>query len=550
MRPTPILLLLAASVPALAAPQGPPYCDKKRNLEKQQEAARAARDEARAGASPDQVVAWLGDESAHVRDAVFAVLVEKKDPALLSRLEGQLGNKDELIACTVAELFAQCRYAAGRAALEKAALVCPEPVALEAVWALEALAERESAAALKKVSEKRKEPRLRGDALLALVGLEPEQARALLDKGLTDKQPMVRMAALLGLLQADPAAAVGAAVDVVAAPAGSPNERAALARLLSTALEVLRGWTSRAGQKELAARAVEALIARLGREEGLERHLVGITLEDLTGEAGLGEDPALWDGWWQARKDSWTPSDKAPAPAEPKRGKRAPKDQAGEGKDRPKTGDQGGTRVRFHGVPVRSRRLVFIQDLSGGMNNPLDKDEPDSPTKMAFAKDETVRVLGELGDDVHANALFFASEWYRAGERLMPLGKGGRARLIDFVKKQETPDGSAAQNRWKGRSNLYDTLVTALVDPEIDTVFFVSEGGPTEGRFVNEERFMRHVERLNRYQRVQVHGFLVSTSSDGARFLRKLAALTGGEFHDLAGLRQAQQEAQEEQKED
>lgn len=530
IRPALLTLLLAAS--ALAAPQGPPYCDKKRNLEKQQEAARAARDQARAGATPEQVVAWLGDDSAHVRDAVFAVLLEKKDEALLARLEGQLGNRDELIACSVAELFAQCKYAAGRQALEKAAQAAPEPVALESVWALEALGPKESAAALKKVCEKRKEPRLRGDALLALVAAEPEQARRLIEKGLEDKQPLVRMAALLGLLTLDPPAAVEASIAVVAAPAGSPNERAALSRLLGVALEVLRGWTERASHKELAVKAVDALLGRLGREEGLDRYLVAFTLEDLTGESGLGEDPALWDGWWQARKDSWTPANKVAAP-EPKAGG---KGKAGAPKG-PKTGDEGGTKVRFHGVPVRSQRLVFIQDLSGGMNNPLDKDDADSPTKMAFAKDETVRVLSELPDDVHANALFFASEWYRAAERLLPLGKGGRAQLIDFVKKQETPDGSAAQNRWKGRSNLYDTLITALQDPEIDTVFFVSEGGPTEGRFVNEARFMRHVERMNRYQRVQVHGFLVSTSTDGARFLRRLAELSGGEFHDLAGKR-------------
>lgn len=303
MRPARLALfaLLGLSA-ALAGPQGPPYADKKRNLEKQQEAARAARDQARAGGTPEQVVAWLGDESAHVRDAVFDVVLEKRDPALLGKLEGQLGNRDELVACSVAELFGQCKHAPGRQALEKAALGAPEPVALECVWALEELAARESAPGLRKVFEKRKEPRLRADALLALAGLDPQAARELVQDGLGDKQPVVRMGALLALLQLDPPAGVGAAVDVVAAAPAQGAEKAAGARLLSVALEVLRGWTARSGQKELAARAVVALIARLGREEALSRHLVAVTLADLTGEQGLGEDPALWDGWWQARK--------------------------------------------------------------------------------------------------------------------------------------------------------------------------------------------------------------------------------------------------------
>lgn len=536
----PLLLLLAA--PLLAAPQGPPYADKKRNLEKQQEAARAARDAARAGATPEQVVAWLGDDSAHVRDAVFGVLVEKKDEALLKRLESQLGHKDELVAASVAELFALTKWSAARPTLEKVALGGAELVALEAVWALEALADADSAAGLRKVFDKRKEPRLRADALLALAAVDPEAAKKELRGALEDKQPVVRMAGLLAQLRLDPPAAVGAAVDQIA-DERPPADKAAAARLLSCALEVLRAWTARAGQKELAGRAVDALIGRLKREDGLSRHLVAYTLEDLTREQGLGEDAGLWEGWWAAQKERWEPADKAPpAPAEKGKGRGRGKKEAEEEKPgRVETGNQGGTRVRFHGVPVRSKRLMFIQDLSGGMNNPLDKDEPSSPTKMRFGKDETVRVLKELPDDVWANVLFFATEWYRANERLLPLGKV-RAGLVEFVGKQETPDTSAAQNRHKGRSNLFDTLLTALADPEIDTIFFVSEGGPTEGRFVDEGRFMRHFERFNRWQRVQVHGFLVSNSTDGERFLRKLADLSGGEFHDLPSLRRAEKE--------
>lgn len=539
---TPLPLLLLIATPLLAAPQGPPYADKKRNLEKQQEAARAARDAARAGGTPEQFIAWLADDSAHVRDAVFAVLVEKKDEALLKKLESQLGHKDELVAASIAELFALTKYAAGRAALEKAALSGPEAVALEAVWALEALADAEAASALRKAFDKRKEPRLRGDALLALAAVDAETAKKELPAALKDKQPVVRMAALLALLRLDPPAAIGAAVDEIGGDPAPASERAADARLLSCALEVLRAWTARSAHRELCARAIEAMLGRLKREEGLSKHLVAFTLEDLTREQGLGEDVALWEGWWAAQKERWTPADKAPPEEKGKRPARGKgKEPEPEKPGRVETGNQGGTRVRFHGVPVRSKRLMFIQDLSGGMNNPLDKDEAGGPSKMRFAKDETVRVLKELPDDTWANVLFFATEWYRAGERLLPLGKV-RPSLIEFVGKQETPDTSAAQNRHKGRSNLFDTLLTALADPEIDTIFFVSEGGPTEGRFVDEGRFVRHFERFNRYQRVQVHGFLVSNSTDGERFLRKLADLSGAEFHDLPSIRKAEKE--------
>ena len=63
----------------------------------------------------------------------------------------------------------------------------------------------------------------------------------------------------------------------------------------------------------------------------------------------------------------------------------------------------GGTSVRFHGIPIRSNRLLFAQDVSGGMRNAVDKSKSDSPSKLKFANDELRRVLKSLGEDVHTN---------------------------------------------------------------------------------------------------------------------------------------------------
>ena len=67
----------------------------------------------------------------------------------------------------------------------------------------------------------------------------------------------------------------------------------------------------------------------------------------------------------------------------------------------------------------------------------------------------------------------------------------------------------------------------------VDTVFFLSEGGPTEGQFLRTERFMRHLQRKNVYSRVRVHCLQVTTSSFGEKFLRRLSEVTQGHFYDL-----------------
>lgn len=536
-----LLALPLAAGPALAGPEGPPFYDKERSLEKQREAARAAVAEARS-AGPD-VARYFADPSVQVRDDVFAALVARGSEELLGKLERLLEHRDPFVAATVAELYGQCRYAAGRAALERRGLRArDEQVVLESIWALEAIADPAAAPALEKVFERKGAPfRVRGDALIALAALDPERARARALKALGDDPPL-RVAALEALARFDGRAAAAAAVDVIAAPPMKEKLRGWEARVLFAALDALATWRERAADRDLAVRGVDALIARLERAEGLSRHRVALALGDLTGEP-LGDDIEIWRGWWTPRRERFTPPEPAAAePAEPSKGKKKaePEEEgegegaAGAGRKGPLTGDGARTRVRFHGIPIHSNRLLFAQDVSGGMRSPLERSDGESPSKLEFSNRELKRVLGALGDDVHANVAFFATKYELTADRLLPVARV-RGQLIEFVgQKAVIPTGTAMS-----RSNLYDTLAVALEDPEIDTIYFLSEGGPTEGRYLETERFMRHLRLLNRYSRVQVHCLQVTSSKPGERFLRRLAAETGGAFYDLDSIKRA-----------
>ena len=315
------------------------------------------------------------------------------------------------------------------------------------------------------------------------------------------------------------------------------------ARILFCALDVLAGWEARSGDPALFKEAVDAEIARLAEAEGLSKYRLAQALKELTGEE-LGDDAEIWRGWWQSRRDDFPIKDKVPPPA-PEKKKRGKKDEPqdgdklpGEGKDgaggREETGKAARTLVRFHGIPIHSTRLLFAQDVSGGMNGPMDKDASDSPTKMAFSSGELKRVLKALDEEVWTNVCFFASEYTFTAERLFPV-KRAREQLLSFVgEKAVTPSGRAL-----GRSNLYDTLSVAFQDPEVDTVFFLSEGGPTEGQFLETDRFMEHLVRQNRYSRVQVHCLQVTTSTYGEKFLKRLSDDTGGNYYDLEFLKKA-----------
>lgn len=508
-----LLLAVLALAPRAQAGDDGVYQDPTRSLVEQREAARAIGERVALGA-PAEVAAALADPSAWVRDAAFQVLVTRLDAAALDALEPLLGHPDPLVAGALAEALGQRRHAPARAALERAARAAPEAVALEAVWALEALAAPEAAGTLAHVVERRREPRLRADALAALGAVDAERAQALAREALRGRDPLLRIGALAALVRARPADGVTAAGKVVEAVDGrEPAE----ARVLYAALALLRAWCDGVrvddrGDDDLALLrvTVDRLVARLAKvEEGRPRTEVAATLTALTRSGPASADARDWRDWWAAVREGFVPPDAAPPAA------------AGST-----------TRVRFHGIPVVSQRLVFAQDVSGGMRGALDHRDPQSPSRLAFSLDELRRVLGSVDGALQVDVAFFATTTRRAAGRLVPIGKV-RPQLLDFVARvgAVTPTGQG-----QGRSNLHDTLAGLLLDERIDTVYLLSEGGPTEGRFVDTERLLRHLERLNAYCQVQVHCLQVTESRPGAKFLRALAERMGGSFHDLATL--------------
>jgi hypothetical protein len=166
------------------------------------------------------------------------------------------------------------------------------------------------------------------------------------------------------------------------------------------------------------------------------------------------------------------------------------------------------------------------------MHGPLDKDDPRSPSRLTFSLDELRRVLGVLDDQAHVDVAFFATSARRGAGRLVPAGPARRS-LLEFVTRVGgvTPGGQG-----QGRSNLHDTLANLLLDERIDTVYLLSEGGPTEGLYVDPARVLRHLARLNTSRQVQIHCLQVTENRPGARFLRAIAQDTGGVFHALEAL--------------
>jgi hypothetical protein len=108
---------------------------------------------------------------------------------------------------------------------------------------------------------------------------------------------------------------------------------------------------------------------------------------------------------------------------------------------------------------------------------------------------------------------------------------------------------TTADGKPRGRTNTYAALRAAFglvpegksinttgtpPKPPADTVFFLSDGEPTEGEIIKDEEIVEEVNRWNKTGKVQLHTIAMSKFDRGAPFLQMLAQATGGQYVNLA----------------
>ena len=277
---------------------------------------------------------------------------------------------------------------------------------------------------------------------------------------------------------------------------------AARARATSLAPLILKNLDHRAWQVRLAAvqafrvirvrEAIQPLIGRLHEEQEKRiRRAIGDTLGRLTGE-NLFADYDLWARWWNKSRETF----KVPAKTGSKKAGRA-------------TGETR-TVARFYGLPVDSDRVVFVLDQSGSMST-------GSPTDLKKAIAELLKVARRLSKRAKINVIMFESEIHAWRKALIGVNRATRAALGKFL-------GDLAPT---GGTNLYDGLEMALNHKGCDTIYLLSDGSPTDGKFINDRDILREVRRINELKRITIH--CVSLGRD-SYLLRQLAEENGGRY--------------------
>jgi HEAT repeat protein len=325
---------------------------------------------------------------------------------------------------------------------------------------------------------------------------DPASAAAALEGlgGPSSRDPLLGELALAVLERDKSLGKIIAAVRIV----GANGDARAIDKLLP--LLRSRDWRLRIAVIRALAeirheKAIGPLIERLDKEKGRLAYEVAQALHTLTG-VDYGLDGSIWKKWWKDNEGKFIP----PPILRPKISSHLTSAPA-----------------YYHNIPVVSKRIVFILDISGSMSTPMDlknpaKGAPEEGSRLDYCCWEMWRTIQKLSKDVWFNIISFESQtrpWKKTVIQASPKNKGGAKKFLDG-------------QRPIGGTNLFDALKEAFKDRHADTLYVLSDGSPNG----NPDEIRRWVRENNRTRFFVIH--TISAGRSYGEFMQKLAEENGG----------------------
>jgi hypothetical protein len=359
-----------------------------------------------------------------------------------------------------------------------------------AIAAAEALAARKDEAAKKDLEsalKKAKDPLMVTACILALDGIlkGDEEWEAELLEHVVGKDTVVRNAALGAM-----AARGEQHIDLLYSALTHSD--------WSTRLEALKLL-----EEARVPESVGKIIAQMESEQGRMAHEFADTLFDLTGQP-FRTRWGNWEAWWEKEGAGFKPISKSELRKRRKEEEERRLRQV--------------TAVKFFGIRIISHRVIFIIDVSGSMNEITrakyvgDQGE----ARITVAQRELKKCIDGLDSKALFNILTFSGgvdPWLEDGVK--DAGAHSRDEAREFVDRLGAMGGT----------NLYGALQQAFEDPDVDTIFVLSDGEPSTGDVIDPFEIRAHVKRWNAERDIEINSIAVGGSF---QILEWLAEDSGG----------------------
>jgi len=382
--------------------------------------------------------------------------------------------------------------------------VLPSPnklLRLSAIEALGSLRTPEASAPLQHLLEKERkksqpDPHLVFEVLCALGRIGGEGADAILLAAADDPDWRYRLAAAEVLL------------DHVKSDAGL----AAMRKLLKDEVPIVRETAVIAAGKAKMEPLFDEMIL-LMREGNLRSKKAAYEAMVATSGQDFGYAPDLWTNWWQEKQKGNVGA-------------------SGELKDKERL-----SVATYYDFKIFSDRVLFIVDVSGSMEWPESK--AGDPNRIAVAKRELVKAIKSLDEKTLFNLATFAGHvntWKKDGE--VPATDANKKAALVWIEGALLP---------RGATNTYGALIEGLDrNPLVDTIFFLSDGIPSTGKYEVPEEILVKLRYANRFRRVIINTIALAIGKPAiekaekyedpeemAAFMRLLAEWNGGTCVDI-----------------
>jgi len=272
-------------------------------------------------------------------------------------------------------------------------------------------------------------------------------------------------------------------------------------------------WSTRlvalhALEKLAVPASVGEIIARFPDQTGRMRIEFAETLFRMTGQS-FGPRHQPWLAWWDKEGKNGF---QIPSASELKQAK----EELEIARLKETTG------ARFFGIRIISEHVVFIIDVSGSMDELTRSRYVNikGAPRITKAKEELLASLDGLNPKSFFNIVPFSGSAYSWKPRMVQWSPEILAEAKEYVSKLGAGGGT----------NLIDSLYKAFEDPEVDTIFVLSDGEPTAGPITDPKSIRRAVQMLNRNRDVTIHSIAVGTS---LKILEWLAEDTGGLYRSF-----------------
>ena len=240
--------------------------------------------------------------------------------------------------------------------------------------------------------------------------------------------------------------------------------------------------------------SIPLLIARADREHGRLEGELGDALFVHTGVRCW--QRSEWEAWWRKNQEAH----KLPA-------------WQSVSSIAKKAGASG--TVAYYGIPLASTRVAFLVDVSGSMRAKIGTDK--KLTRLDGAKQQLGQVIEKMNKDFEFNVIPYQSSVSPVWDRLRRAAKANKSEMVAAITRLKAAGGT----------NIYGALQRAFDDPEVDTIYLLSDGQPSGGEINDIGEIADAVRRWNYQRQVVVHGIAIGTKST---LLKRLAEESGGQY--------------------